>query len=368
MASYARQRPSARPVSAGSSRPRAAMLDLVEQPAAPPGAGRAARLATPRTGVAPVAGASTSPAAISRSSWRATDGTGESESSSRGRRRRRPGADARHDAQPSASTRAGGAASRSGSTPPCVGGLACQILPSAVRCRQCRPGRARTVPAGRPAARRPPPAGRRDGPGRDRAARSARARSRCSPTTRRRGAADRPCRPSCRPSATGSPRSGSGRSRSMPPYLVNLAGPEPDVLRPVRRPSSPNELRVAPACGARFVNVHVGSHSGAGLEAGIERFAEGCARALGATRRRRGRGRHRSSSRTASGGGFGIGTTVEELGAVSRRRSPRASGASGSPTASTRPTCGAPATRSTSRRASTRWCRRSTSRSASIGS
>ncbi len=58
------------------------------------------------------------------------------------------------------------------------------------------------------------------------------------------------------------------------PYLVNLAGPEPDLhARSVSVLA--NELRVAAAYGAQFVNVHVGSHRGAGVEAGIDRFADG---------------------------------------------------------------------------------------------
>jgi deoxyribonuclease IV len=63
------------------------------------------------------------------------------------------------------------------------------------------------------------------------------------------------------------------------PYLLNLAGPdEPfyvksvDLLR--------HELTVAPTFGARFVNVHTGSHKGSGPEAGIARIADGIATAL----------------------------------------------------------------------------------------
>jgi deoxyribonuclease-4 len=63
------------------------------------------------------------------------------------------------------------------------------------------------------------------------------------------------------------------------PYLVNLAGPDElfhlksvDVLR--------HELTVAPTFGARFVNVHTGSHKGSGVESGIARIASGIATAL----------------------------------------------------------------------------------------
>ena len=41
-----------------------------------------------------------------------------------------------------------------------------------------------------------------------------------------------------------------------------------------------HELRNAPAFGARLVNVHIGSHLGLGVAAGIERLAEGILRTL----------------------------------------------------------------------------------------
>jgi deoxyribonuclease-4 len=62
-------------------------------------------------------------------------------------------------------------------------------------------------------------------------------------------------------------------------YLVNLAGSNPvsfersiDLLA--------NEIRHAPTFGARFVNVHIGSHLGLGVSAGIERLAEGIRRTI----------------------------------------------------------------------------------------
>ncbi len=62
-------------------------------------------------------------------------------------------------------------------------------------------------------------------------------------------------------------------------YLVNLAGPDPDVQeRSVGLLAT--ELRVAPTFGARFVNVHIGSHRGEGVQAGIRRLAEGTERVL----------------------------------------------------------------------------------------
>jgi deoxyribonuclease-4 len=63
-------------------------------------------------------------------------------------------------------------------------------------------------------------------------------------------------------------------------YLVNLAGPDDDfharsveVLR--------SELEAAVSFGARFVNLHVGSHKGTGAEVGVVRLADGLARVLG---------------------------------------------------------------------------------------
>jgi len=97
------------------------------------------------------------------------------------------------------------------------------------------------------------------------------------------------------------------------PYLVNLAGPEElfhvksvDVLR--------HELSVAPTFGARFVNVHTGSHKTSGLEAGIARLADGIAAALAEV----------PDSPDAAvlvlensaGGGGGIGVDVAELATV----------------------------------------------------
>jgi deoxyribonuclease-4 len=62
-------------------------------------------------------------------------------------------------------------------------------------------------------------------------------------------------------------------------YLVNLAGPEDDFFaRSVTVLAS--ELRAAPGFRARYVNVHIGSHRGAGLEAGIDRLANGLVRVL----------------------------------------------------------------------------------------
>jgi deoxyribonuclease-4 len=93
-------------------------------------------------------------------------------------------------------------------------------------------------------------------------------------------------------------------------YLVNLAGPEPTFWeRSVEILA--HELRTGVGFGARYVNVHIGSHRGTGVEAGTHRLADGMARALAEVEQ---------TAETpmvvlenSSGGGFGLGTTVEQL-------------------------------------------------------
>jgi deoxyribonuclease IV len=64
-------------------------------------------------------------------------------------------------------------------------------------------------------------------------------------------------------------------------YLVNLAGPEPELWdRSVELLTA--ELVVAPSFGGRFVNVHIGSHRGEGVDFGIGRLVEGVCRSLAA--------------------------------------------------------------------------------------
>lgn len=63
------------------------------------------------------------------------------------------------------------------------------------------------------------------------------------------------------------------------PYLINLAGPEaPFYERSVAVLA--HDLRAAPGFGARFFNVHIGSHLGAGVHAGVQRLADGLALAF----------------------------------------------------------------------------------------
>jgi deoxyribonuclease IV len=63
-------------------------------------------------------------------------------------------------------------------------------------------------------------------------------------------------------------------------YLVNLAGADPS-FHDGSVALLAAELDAAGRFGARFVNIHIGSHRGAGVEVGIERLVEGIRRALG---------------------------------------------------------------------------------------
>ena len=94
------------------------------------------------------------------------------------------------------------------------------------------------------------------------------------------------------------------------PYLVNLAGPEP-ALHERSVSVLANELRVAAAWGARYVNVHVGSHREAGVEAGIASLTVGLRSALDEVA-----GDAEGVIvvlENGSGVGSGMGTTIEEL-------------------------------------------------------
>jgi deoxyribonuclease-4 len=71
---------------------------------------------------------------------------------------------------------------------------------------------------------------------------------------------------------------------------------------------------LAPAYAARFVNVHLGSHKGAGPESGIRRAADGIARAL--AKAAGPPGGPLLVLENSAGGGGGLGTTVEEMAGV----------------------------------------------------
>ncbi len=92
-------------------------------------------------------------------------------------------------------------------------------------------------------------------------------------------------------------------------YLVNLAGPDGFFERSVE--VLINDIRSAPGFAASFVNVHTGSHRGAGVAAGTDRIADGVAQVIAETNA--GPDDAVLVLENSAGGGFGIGTTVEEL-------------------------------------------------------
>lgn len=96
------------------------------------------------------------------------------------------------------------------------------------------------------------------------------------------------------------------------PYLVNLAAPDDTWQRSVELLA--NELPVARAYDAAFVNLHTGSHRGSGVEVGVARVAEGIRRAIeGAGERGDGIA---LVLENGPGSGFSLGSTVEELAAI----------------------------------------------------
>ena len=97
------------------------------------------------------------------------------------------------------------------------------------------------------------------------------------------------------------------------PYLVNLAGPEPEFWeRSVGVLAA--ELRMGAEYGAAFVNVHVGSHKGAGPEAGLRQLALGLTRALAESTD--GTSGPLLVLENSAGGGDGMGDTLEGLLAI----------------------------------------------------
>lgn len=109
-------------------------------------------------------------------------------------------------------------------------------------------------------------------------------------------------------------------------YLVNLAGSNPESFeRSIDLLA--HELRHAPTFGARFVNVHIGSHLGLGVTAGIERLAEGIRRTLRAADEPAEPGAAATDAagtatpmmlvlENSAGSGGGLGTTVDELAGI----------------------------------------------------
>jgi deoxyribonuclease IV len=114
-------------------------------------------------------------------------------------------------------------------------------------------------------------------------------------------------------------------------YLVNLAGPDDGLFEKSVAMMS-HEMEHAHEFGASFVNVHVGSHRGSGLEAGVRRLADGLERAVGTTQPANNTipeaGRVGFTSNpsepggalvvleNSSGGGFAVGAKIEELAMV----------------------------------------------------
>jgi deoxyribonuclease-4 len=100
-------------------------------------------------------------------------------------------------------------------------------------------------------------------------------------------------------------------------YLVNLPGPDATTFeRSVAMLAG--ELAGAPAFGARYVNVHIGSHRGTGIDIGMARLVDGIAAVMA-----RARGAASASDprtvlvlENSVGGGGGLGTTLEQLAAI----------------------------------------------------
>jgi deoxyribonuclease-4 len=98
-------------------------------------------------------------------------------------------------------------------------------------------------------------------------------------------------------------------------YLINLPGPDP--LTHDRSVSLlTQELAGAPSFGARFVNVHIGSHRGAGIEVGIGRLIDGIGTVMAATEMR---DRAMLVLENSVGAGDGLGTSVDELAVIADR-------------------------------------------------
>jgi deoxyribonuclease-4 len=99
------------------------------------------------------------------------------------------------------------------------------------------------------------------------------------------------------------------------PYLVNLAGPDPDFHERSVAVLA-NELHVAGAYGAAIVNVHVGSHRGTGTRAGALRLADGLRQVQAQLD-----GEAANVTlvlENGAGSGFGLGSTIEELTLIDR--------------------------------------------------
>jgi deoxyribonuclease-4 len=93
-------------------------------------------------------------------------------------------------------------------------------------------------------------------------------------------------------------------------YLINLAGPDEAFARRSIEVLG-HELRAAATFGARFLNVHAGSHRGTSLDDGIARVAAGIGRVVA----RDGNGAREPMIvlENSGGGGYPVGATLEDL-------------------------------------------------------
>jgi deoxyribonuclease-4 len=93
-------------------------------------------------------------------------------------------------------------------------------------------------------------------------------------------------------------------------YLINLAGPEREFGAKSRAVLE-SELRAAPGYGARFVNIHTGSHRDTTVAAGIRRVARAVARTFEGVDD--GPDAAVLVLENSAGGGWSLGTSVSEL-------------------------------------------------------
>jgi deoxyribonuclease-4 len=99
-------------------------------------------------------------------------------------------------------------------------------------------------------------------------------------------------------------------------YLINLAGAD-HVLRDASIALLAAELAAGRFLGARYVNIHIGSHRGAGVDAGIERLATGLVQAFeAATPDAPGGPDPVVTLENSAGGGGGLGIDIPELAAI----------------------------------------------------
>jgi deoxyribonuclease-4 len=98
-------------------------------------------------------------------------------------------------------------------------------------------------------------------------------------------------------------------------YLVNPAGADP-VNRERSIELLASELETAPRFGATLVNVHIGSHGGAGVEAGCRSIVDVVGRARELATARGATDLPLIALEKSAGGGFGMGVDVDELAGI----------------------------------------------------